>query len=220
MDKPIPFFHYDILSRMIPGAVTLATLSMIRDKLPGLWWAFFAGQQSWKVVIVPLLIGGLCYVVGVFYEVTDYSPAIKWIVMGADDKAFASAWATTNELIDNRRELLMDKTTQQIRRYRFEMWNRLVFIGGHEPEMGSVFAHCHRFQAESKMFLHLIYPAFLFAAFSLVSGMLIRACATLLLIIPTLFYFSHCRNERRWLQTLSFCEQLKLVDNCACDYSV
>ena len=217
MDK-FPFFYYDILSRMIPGAVTLATLSMIRGKLPQWWCAFLGGQQSWKAVIIPLLIGGLCYVVGVFYEATDYFPGVKWIVLLADDKAFASAWATANKLRKERREWLRKKSAQEVRRFKFEIWDRLVFIGGREAGMSAVLAHCHRFQAEHKMFLHLVYPTFLFAAFSVVGGMWTRVCVSLFLIVPTFSYFSHSRNTRRWLQTLSFCEQLKLLENCTCDY--
>jgi len=34
MKDMILFFHYDILSRIIPGAFALAALLLIRDKLP------------------------------------------------------------------------------------------------------------------------------------------------------------------------------------------
>ena len=213
MDKPIPFFYYDILSRIIPGAVTIAALLIIRDKLPQSWWDFFGGQQSWKAVIVPLMVGGVCYVIGVIYEVTDYLPGIGRVVMWSDDKAFRRAWDSLGEYVDKRAKLLEGKKTAEMTRYKFQMWDKLVFTTGRDPGLTSVFAHCHRFQAEHKMFLHLMYPTILFCGIFLARGMPVRACACLLLVFPTLFYFSHRRNVRRWLQALSSCKELNLIKN-------
>jgi len=105
-------------------------------------------------------------------------------------------------------------STEQVRRLRFHLWETLVFKGGCDTGMGTVFAHCHRFQAEYKMFFHLIYPALLFAGLSVWSRRpLWWACFDLALIVPTLFYLSHLRNQRRWLQTLSFCKHLDMLES-------
>lgn len=92
MDR-LPFFYYDILSRMTPGAATLATLFIIRDKMPPSWEAFFVtGQESWKVVVVPLVLGGICYALGVLFEGLDYVPGMKLLVLRSDAKQFTKAW--------------------------------------------------------------------------------------------------------------------------------
>jgi len=73
MDK-LPFFYYDILSRITPGATALATLFLIGDKMPPSWHSFFVeGEENCKAVVVPLLLGGLCYVIGVLFEAVDYA---------------------------------------------------------------------------------------------------------------------------------------------------
>jgi hypothetical protein len=47
MKDIILFFYYDILSRIIPGAFTLAALLLIRDKLPDSWKSFISGNLGW-----------------------------------------------------------------------------------------------------------------------------------------------------------------------------
>lgn len=191
--------------------MTLATLSMVRDKLPGLWLCFLGGDQSWKTIIIPLMLGGLCYVIGVIYEAADYSPMMRWLVLGSDHRAFAQAWA---ELCGDG-ELLESKTIQEIKCFRFQLWDTLVFKGGLAVGMSLVFAHCHRFQAEHKMFLHLIYPSLLFALCSFAYCFPIRGLVGLGISL-LLFFLSHSRNRRRWLQTIIFCKQLDgLVEACA-----
>lgn len=215
MDKLIPFFYYDILARIIPGAATLATLLMVRDKLPPSWLSFFAVEQNWKAVVVPLLLGGLCYVVGVLYEATDYSPVMKWAVLRDDDNAFDHAWSEVSGSIERNQSFLKGKSRTQLRRFRFQVWDTLVFKGGKERGMGAVFAHSHRFQAEHKMFLHLIYPMLLLAGLSFARCWPIRGFVALTMI-PVLFYLSHLRNQRRWIATLSFCKQLgDVIETCA-----
>jgi hypothetical protein len=197
---------------MTPGAAALATLFLIRDRMPTSWRDFFVnGQQNWKAVVVPLVLGGLCYMIGVIFEGIDYAWGMKALVLKCDAKAFSQAWTDHGA---DMKWTLAGCSAEQVRRLRFHLWDTLVFKGGLDAEMGMVFAHCHRFQAEYKMFLHLVYPAILFAGFSLLSPMpLWWVGLDLIVFIPTLFYLSHLRNRRRWLQTLSFCGQLHLIDS-------
>jgi len=221
MDK-LPFFYYDILSRMVPGAATLAALFMIPyDKMPPSWRRFLVeGQQNWKAVIVPLLLGGLCYIVGVVFEGVDYAFGMKQLVLGIDRKAFIGAWREVATDVDRNRRILIDehgkplkgRSADQMDRFRFRLWDTLVLLGGRDSGMGTAFAHCHRFQAEHKMFLHLIYPALFFAGLSVWYGRPNLAWVDLALI-PILFYISHLRNVRRWLQVISFSKQLNLIEN-------
>ncbi len=37
MDSPLPFFYYDILSRIVPGAATLAVLWNVNGFAPIAW---------------------------------------------------------------------------------------------------------------------------------------------------------------------------------------
>jgi len=206
MEK-LPFFYYDILSRITPGAATLATLFLLHDKMPASWRAFFVdGQENWKAVVVPLMLGGICYAIGVVFEALDN--LIDQIFLATDDIAFSQAWVQIGE----DRNRLDAYSRMEARRMRFKLWDKLVLKGGLETGMAMVFAHCHRFQAESKMFLHLIYPALLFAVFSIWTR---RPCwwtiVDLAIVAPILGLLFHLRNKRRWLQTISFCKQLGLV---------
>jgi len=196
---------------MTPGAAALATLFLIRDKMPPSWRSFFVdGQQNWKTVVVPLLLAGLCYVIGVIFEVVDYAPLMRSATLAIDATAFSQAWA---EFGGNRNQL-DGWPAEHLRRLRFHLWETLVFKGGCDVGTGTIFAHCHRFQAEYKMFLHFIYPAVLFALFSVwAKRPLWWACVDLVVIVPILFGLAHLRNRRRWLQTVSFCKQLHLIDS-------
>lgn len=202
MDHPIPFFYYDILSRMIPGGATLAALHMIRQELPGFWLTLFWGQETWKAVVVPIAIAGLCYVIGVFFEAIDYSAVMRPVVWWIDDKGWSNALRVSGDDEKARREELQQLTKLQMRRYRIRLWDTLVFEGARDMGFGTIFAHCHRFQAEHKMFLHLTYPALLTLVFSFAMGMPWRALIALA-TVAILVYVSYKRNERRWLQVLS-----------------
>ena len=94
-----------------------------------------------------------------------------------------------------------------------------MYRGGRDAGIGTVFAHCHRFQAEYKMFLHLSYAALVFLLFWLwarpwrvskwafvdLGFGVVCAC-----LFPVL---AHLRNGRRWLQAISFYSMLKESDD-------
>ena len=53
-----PFFYYDILARVIPGAFTLAAILILApDAVASRWMNVFAGAETWKAVAVPLVLG-------------------------------------------------------------------------------------------------------------------------------------------------------------------
>lgn len=207
MGKIIPFFYYDILACMVPGAATLAALLVIRDLLPHSWTGLFSGDQGWKTVVVPLMLGGISYVVGVVYETFD-SPPAKWARRLTDDTAFESAWTRFCESKAIQGDVPTLKSTKEKLEFRSRVWEKLVLEAARAPEMNSVFAHCHRFQAEYKMFFHLIYPTLLFVVLCFARGFLWSGSVSLLLIIPALSFFAYRRDERRWWQVLSFGDQL------------
>jgi len=75
MDNPLPFFYYDILSRIVPGAATLAVVWPTKGFPPVDWLLWFVStgeREGWEKLAVPIILLGLCYVIGVVYEVLDY----------------------------------------------------------------------------------------------------------------------------------------------------
>ena len=231
MDKTIPFFYYDIMSRIIPGAAALAVLSIIKSLPPISWLLSFTNQyaryglqtdgQSWQTIAMPIVLLGLCYLIGTLYEIFDYWPPMKWLLGPSDDRMFLSVLEEDGEEGDR---AIAKKGMKEIRRYKYALWEEITMKGSSEPAMSLVFAHCHRYQAEHKMFLHLIYPTLLFTVFSFANpytflnwkAILLGVCWVIigLAVSAMFFYASQARDKRRWLQTLIFCRQLKLRDAC------
>ena len=156
----LPFFYYDILARIIPGAATLAVLWTKTEFAPMDWLLKFVTKagDSWEKFAVPFVLVGLCYVIGVLYEVVDYLPGLGWISEEIDRRAFLSSVRKFGEESD--RKVCTDPKvhSEQISAFRNELWEQLTYKGGSEAQMDPIFAHCQRFQAERKMFLHLLYP--------------------------------------------------------------
>ena len=214
MKDTIPFFYYDILARIVPGAATLATLLSISDKIPESWKMLFNGAETWKAVVVPLVLGALSYVIGVVYEAIYHASGVKLVEFRAGDRDFDDAWQKFVGSSPKNAKLLAETTREQRNNFRFRIWEKLTLEGGRSQEMGLVFAHCHRFQAEYKMFLHLIYPSVLLALLGFARGKVTRGIIAIL-VVPGLFYLAHRRDERRWEQVLSFGDQLDMLGDAA-----
>ncbi|HZP05391.1 MAG TPA: hypothetical protein VFB43_10860 [Terracidiphilus sp.] len=213
MENPLPFFYYDILSRIVPGAATLAVLSIAKGFPPMAWLLSFisAGdREGWEKLAVPIVLLGLCYVIGVIFEVADYFPdlgrlaGMKWFTKQIDRRAFF--WAVNEAGTQSDKDLCRESKTKanEIEARRDELWNRLTFLGGSKPEMKAVFEHCHRFQAEQKMFLHLLYPTLLFELVSIRNWMSQWQGPLGLGALALFFICCRSRSRRRWLQTVAF----------------
>lgn len=178
--------------------------------------------QTWQTITVPVVLLGMCYMIGVVYEVFDYWWPIKRPVEIMDDEAFLWALNRHSDKADKALYEWVQKCKTgdrsnflelmgQIRCFKYGMWNDLLFLGGSKPEMGPLFAHCHRFQAEHKMFLHLIYPSMVFVALSFADGHVWQGFIGL--GVTVMFsYSSRERNRRRWLQVLISSRRLSLRD--------
>jgi hypothetical protein len=252
METPLPFFYYDILSRIVPGAATLSVLWQVQGFGPVDWFKSFVQtgeKDSWEKLVVPILLVGLSYVVGVLFEVFDYVLDVdlpeKWnrmlprLVLNPmmevstylDDRAFF--WALRKRGRKNHkgsehgRSPNQDgregaapapskwgatdwKDRQTIKDRRSDLWERLTYLGSSDEKMKSVFAHCHRFQSEQKMFLHLIYPAALFVLLWICQfryspySFPIHDLVAALIAIPVLALCCRSRCRRRWLQVVTF----------------
>jgi hypothetical protein len=72
MGRAIPFFYADLIARMVPGAVALALVQLANLQLPTAWTPpSFGGADP---VLLPIIYGGMAYVVGTLLEVTLSAP--------------------------------------------------------------------------------------------------------------------------------------------------
>jgi len=233
MEGPLPFFYYDILSRIVPGAVTLSVLWQVRGFRPLEWLKTFVqlnDKDSWQKLVVPFLLAGLCYVIGVVFEVVDYIWDVdvpqngklfrKWLKLVLnpmmelsvffDDRAFFNA-VDKRGGAEDRKECGDWKNREKIQKRREVLWERLTYLGSSDEKMKLVFAHCHRFQSEQKMFLHLTYSAFLFI---LLWSVQFRSyypdpfpSQDIVASLFAILVFGICcrsRCRRRWLQVVTF----------------
>jgi hypothetical protein len=218
MNYSFPFFFFDIVSRIIPGAFTVAIWPMVLGRSPMEWLDSLPKDSGgWKSVVVPFLLACLCYAIGVLYEVFDYLPPMKVLILKSEDSLFASVWAEQSRkygmLPKTLKEITVGRSGDEMRFFRFVLWEELLLNLGVDPNKSTIFAHCHRFQAEHKMLLHFIYPCLLLAGLSLWYRHPYRGIAELC-AVPFFFALSLSRNRRRWLQVVSFCLHLELVEKC------
>lgn len=92
MGNIIPFFYYDLLARIVPGALTLGVLAYAGVELPNPWRPFFSAETAWGAVVIPLVLAGSSYAIGVLYEVLLAVPGLSrvrgWLASVAFDHAF------------------------------------------------------------------------------------------------------------------------------------
>jgi hypothetical protein len=208
-----PFFYYDVLARIIPGAFTLAVALMLSETARR-WTVIFAGKDSWQAIGVPLVLGGLSYVIGVMYEALGSIP-FPLPRDCIEKKAFERA---RKQFIDEtpNRNLPADLTdpsgSWKERGWRTQLWEKLVYEAARKDDMVSVLWHCHRFQGESKMFYHLFYPTLVLFFGSFFQCQIYTGIVAIFLMVG----FVGCafaRDKRRWWQLLSFAEQLGWLKN-------
>ncbi len=209
MGNIIPYFYYDIVARMIPGTATLYVIALVGVPLPNAVACLFTGSDTWKGIAATLLLGGAAYAIGVFYESLFSFPVFSHYKECALKKAIEHAINRYYWKDEALREKARNDDT-----FVHRAWEDLVVLGSRESDMKSLFALCHRFQAESKMCQHLLVPTLLYASIAVYWRSPIR-------VVPAAFAFfllifaSYWRDERRWLQVLSFGERLRCLPGMA-----
>jgi len=199
MGNTIPFFYHDILSRIIPGGLTLGVLAWANVKAPEFWEKLRSpGQEGWRAVVVPLVYLGAAYCVGLLIETVSQFPGIDQATVRLMDCAFDNALAQYGPVRVADKGQLEDRNRR--RTFRFWAWEQVVF--GNSPNM---FSLAHRFQAEMKLFFHSIPACLIFAIAPLMKG---QSCAWLKLVIGLLlallmFLAAYVREKRRWIQVLA-----------------
>jgi len=229
MGERFPFFYYDIVARIIPAAVLLCVLSLIGlDSRMLVNWAWSASKSSaspglLEPAVLAVIYLGLCYAIGVAFEVLPYVLLLRGVLEACLDQTFCEAvqdrsWRRSPESPSPSQPIQLD--TRALRRH---CWNWLEL----QPRAGlpRAFAHAHRFSAESKMFQYfactaLILPAAAFIRLTLVE---LTWCPAWwgqpAIPLPHAIYWSLClafgficavywRERRRWVQVLDAVDEL------------
>lgn len=211
----LPYFYYDILSRIVPGAATLAVVWPTRGFPPVDWLLWFVStgeKEGWEKLAIPVVLLGLCYTIGLAYEVLDYFPderwfpGVKWISDWIDDRGFR--WAALRPPEDQ--DLKAIVAAKGLRTHRTDLWNLLTYQGGSQPTLAPVFAHCHRFQAEQKMFFHLLYPTLIFEGIALQHWHLDNQWIIGLVAFVLFSFCCRSRDRRKWMQVIAFSKIMKV----------
>ena len=206
----LPLFYYDFLARITPGAFTLATLAIINNSALVQWLlALLSGGDSWKAVVIPLALLGFSYVIGTVYESLDSAKPV--VVRNLiDDRAFRHARDRFYEgMRDSKRSpsfsvaLPAFESTTNLA-FRTLAWEKILLDALQRTESHTMFLHCHRFQAEYKLFLHLVYPAMLSVILLFYRGHCGAGVLVMVVIVPFLLFLAYRRDERRWWQVLMF----------------
>lgn len=100
MGKGFPFFHYDILARIVPGALTLAVLIFAGVEIPDRLLDMLKSEKGWNPVITPIVFVGASYGIGVLYEVFFALKRITYISDWIVKSAFASAYRQKYDVLD------------------------------------------------------------------------------------------------------------------------
>ncbi len=141
----IPFFYYDIFARILPGGLTLAVLAFANSEFlknqASLKWLF--GDGAWKAAVVPFVLAGCSYGIGVLFEAVL---ADWWVWKRVGEISFADALREYKWRHKERKDDLD----------REKVWSDLV--QGCDPATAQSFAHALRFWAEAKMCLHCVVP--------------------------------------------------------------
>ena len=232
MEGSFPFFYYDILTRIVPGASMLAVLWNIDGFGPIDWLHGFiddTSPESWEKLLIPVLLAGIAYVIGVIFEVVDFSPGIekfqgmKWVSELIDASAFKSALVNfgkdgeMKKLAESMSKKGAESKTKEdakskrkedvktLKDYRDELWQNLILNAGSDDKKASqAFVHCHRFQAEQKMFLHLVYPTIIFEFVSGRNWFLDWQGPIGLIALCSFSFCCYSRSKRRWIQVVQF----------------
>jgi hypothetical protein len=206
-----PFLSYDLIARIIPGGFTLAVMMKFFPR----WFSSFNGSDAWKAVVMPVGIAGLSYLIGVVYEALYSFPFLR---QRLSNRAFREARAGFEKTLMTCTSVSRPKRFTSDEHWRNYLWQKLLFESAQKAEMVTIFSHCHRFQAEYKMFYHLMLPALLFAAGSVIRkeyGMAIVGVG----LLGLFWWCAARREERRWWYVLGFAEQLNwLGENKSLSY--
>lgn len=205
--KEMPFFYHDLRARVVPGALILAALGLLDLHVPAQYSSWFSGGETWKAVVIPLILASGSYVFGDTIEALFRR---LWEPIGEWAFSIASTKFTSQQ---QRRSKTSVPVWSLAGADRHELWQWLVVkVSKDYPE---AFVHASRFQSEAKMFLNSSIPAF-FLFHHIVKqrwpGCAVTSYLVAIVVFMGCLYLSHACEVRRWLQTLATGETLNFPD--------
>jgi hypothetical protein len=218
--KEIPFFYYDIIARFVPGGLLLIALHLLRLDASFAFAFLFDGSETWKAVVDPFIVAGAAYGFGSllevllrnrFSEISDYSYKKA---KAKQAQLYPECTPNFSRKTNNQSDMILREEDEKA--YRLDVWQWLTVKIANENL--PAFSHAHRFQCESKMFLHAAIPvSFLvtvgvFRYFGTERPYEIAVGVLALIISLSIFVFCVYLCEiRRWIQALAAADQLGFI---------
>src|SRR4029077_3062596 len=195
MKDAIPFFYYDILTKMIPGSLLLAYFGVICRRASTSWLGLFSGAQGgWRTVVEPLVLAGAVYVLGSLID------AVFRLLKLADFFS-AGAWKREREKALQQGYLTLPRELNASK-FHHAAWQWLALRIA--PVNSPAFTLAHRFQAEGRLLLFSAPWVSLLVAHQLRSQL--SPCTCLVVGLVIFLSFTACGwncETRRWVQVLA-----------------
>ncbi len=212
MQLRFPYFYFDVVARIIPGAFALTVLmTRVIPSFTKELWKYVNGENI--SILASFVAAAVCiscaYVVGIVFEALAGTIILRIPVDGIVDFSFWSAarmktWHYPTGPMEPR-----DATTS-IRELRFNTWNWFVHQGS--PQWRDAFSHAHRFQAESKLCLFSSIVAISWLMLTLRGaspGFSLHHERLTAATIAALGLLAHLQRERRrWQQVMASIDEL------------
>ncbi len=208
MSKIIPWFYSDLLSRIAPGALSLALLGLAIPTAGKEFSEWLSGTcGSANVVLAPLVYVGIAYVIGLLYE-TYLNPV-------TDRTVFRWAFRTALKMVPLKTPCT--RSTQDPTLKDLTHRSVAVFHVVTTERKSAEFDHVTRFHAEGKMFFFMLLPLIAFTLL-IASGAVAPDWLTpqyvgvFFVALPLCGLSSFLRFRRRSIQIIRFFEHYESVE--------
>jgi len=225
MEWRIPYFEYDLFTRVVPGALTIAVLSYAGMPMPAYWKLLLpVTTTSGELGSGLVLFGGLTllavsYLIGLIYDSTlarcfrRLSPrALKGAAK--QRKAWRRwLWAKDHPLLADSAKCFREK----------DLWTILAqwLVCSKDEGVRLVYPHLWRMQAEAKLLIYSVLPLLVLSLIELYNIIWLKGSGSwwvagpsvvLTMLLPFCGYF---RERRRWQQALLILDELRPGDERA-----
>src|SRR5215469_10630937 len=130
----IPFFYYDVLARVIPGGLLLVLVRVPGLRAPRPWLDLSTGQESWKTVVVPLILAALAYLLGIVLD-----GFFRFLFRFAEK---FGRWQYEKLKSEERAGPPIPKIAFSQKNFHHEAWQWLALVAG--PKNTAAFSLAHR----------------------------------------------------------------------------
>lgn len=211
--KEIPLFYYDLFARIIPGGFLLGFIALA---WPRLFYPMWVGPDALRAVMIPIAALGIAYFLGDAIEAVMRPLSDLVVRRGFHRAAERQRPVLCGSVPDFEVEAQRtgEKPSRIEDRYRIESWQWLMLRTS--TDSPNAFAHAHRFQCSSKMFLHAAIPAATLAA-ALAYGSFLKqsfwvrftvAFVVWVSAFVVAFFATRGSETRRWIQVIATADLL------------